>query len=259
MISNLYLNLRRLCLFLAFALIISPLWSQEDAVEPVWESFYITPDNTQLKALSEALSKHNKKYHAEGAHMARVYNVVSGPNIGKLIWQMGPLRFSDLDTRPSKGGHDEDWRDNVMPYVKKMSHGEYWKQDNRFNNTEMLDGDVSKTPILHIRFHEVARGHGYNLDGLLEQITKTVKAMDGDNPWGVYDNQFRQGYTIGRHLATVSFLKNWAEYDDDNNFKKTFMEIHGENSWESFIRGMDDALTNSWDEIWQYNAELSGN
>lgn len=235
------------------------LTAQEETGSRMWESFYITPDNTKLKALGEAMAKHNKKYHAEeGPHQATVYNVVSGPNMGKMIWQMGPLKFAHLDNRPKTGGHDEDWRDNVMPNIKKLSTGEYWKEDAELSNLKMLDDDNAQTPILHIRFHEVSKGHGYNVDHLLDQISETVKAMEGDNPWGVYDNQFRQGYRIGRHLATVSFLKNYAEYDEPSKFKETFVKLHGEDSWQPFIEGMSDAMSNSWDEIWEYNATLSG-
>lgn len=235
------------------------LIAQEESSPRMWESFYITPDNTKLKALGEAMAKHNKKYHGEeGPHQATVYNVVSGPNMGKLIWQMGPLKFAHLDNRPKADGHDEDWRDNVMPNIKKLGTGEYWKEDAELSNLKMLDDANAQAPILHIRFHEVSKDHGYNVDHLLDQISETVKAMDGDNPWGVYDNQFRQGYRIGRHLATVSFLKNYAEYDEPSKFKETFVKLHGEDSWQPFIEGMSDAMSNSWDEIWEYNATLSG-
>lgn len=238
----------------------SEIQAQDDSFTPMWESFYITPDNTKLKELGEALASHNKKYHnEEGPHRAVVYSVVSGPNIGKLVWQMGPLKFSHLDSRPKDDGHHNDWRDNVMPYVKKLSHGEYWKQDVEASNTEGMEGGLDNTPILHIRFHEVAKGHGYSVDHLLKQISETIKAMDGENPWGVYDNQFRQGYRIGRHLATVSFLKNYAEYDEPNTFKETFEKIHGEDAWQPFVRGMQDSMSNSWDEIWEYDPTLSGN
>lgn len=233
------------------------LQAQDEPTYAMWESFYITPDNTKLKALGEAMSKHNKKYHKEGPHSAVVYNVVSGPNIGKMVWQMGPLNFKHLDDRPAAGGHDEDWRDNVMPNVKKLSSGEYWKQDDDVSNTSMLQGETGSYPILHIRFFEVADGHGYQIEHLMDQIGKSVKDMDGENPWGLYDNQFRQG-NIGRHLATVRFHKNWAEYDKDMKFKESFLKLNGEDSWDAFVKGMTTAFTDSWDEIWEYNANLSG-
>jgi len=232
--------------------------AQDDSSYAMWESIMLTPDNTQLKVLGENMRKHNQTYHSEGVHQASVYNITSGPNSGKLLWIMGPLTFTDLDTRPAVGGHDEDWRDNVMPYIKKLGSIEYWKQDDKNSNTAMLDGDNSKYPIQHIRYFEVARDHGYSVDNLLKQIGETVKAMDGINPWGVYDNQFRQGYDIGRHIATVGFNANWAEYDKDENFKEAFLKLHGENSWDAFTEGMADSFHNSWDEIWVYNANMSG-
>lgn len=232
--------------------------AQDDSYT-MFESLMLTPDNTKLKALGEAMSKHNKKYHATGPYLARVYNISTGPNAGKLVWEMGPLKFSDLDGRPSKGGHDEDWRDNVMPNIKKMNTVEYWKERSKISNTSMLDPNKVTHPLLYIRYREINKGKGSNITRLLKQISETVKAMDGENPWGVYTNEFQQGYTIGRHIATVGFMKNWAELDDDTNFKETFIKVHGDNSWQAFLDGMDDTFANTWDEIWEYNANLSGN
>lgn len=233
--------------------------AQEDDSYAMWESFYITPDNTKLKALGEAMADHNKKYHNEdGPYRAMVYNVITGPNTGKMVWQMGPLNYSHLDGRPSGDGHDEDWRDNVMPNVKKISNGEYWKQNDEVSNTEMLADGGYEFKILHVRYHEVKKGEGHQVRHLMGQIGAAVKAMEGDNPWGLYINQFRQG-EIGRHMATVGFMKNYAEYDEDNNFKDAFMKANGEDSWQNFIDGMDDTFSNSWDEVWEVNATLSGN
>lgn len=237
---------------------ITNLTAQEESSYAMWESFYLTPDYTKLKVLGEAMSKHNKKYHSEGPYRAVVYNVVTGPNTGKLVWQMGPLNYSHLDARPSKGGHDEDWRDNVMPNIKSMSSGEFWKQNDKVSNTAMMAESEIAYPILHIRFHEIAKGEGHQIKQLMNQIGEAVKAMDGENPWGLYINEFRQGYAVGRHMASVGFYKNWAEYDEDNNFKDTFMKVHGDNSWSAFIDGMEDTFSDSWDEIWQVNTNMSG-
>ena len=49
---------------------VSTLKAQEEASYAMWESFYITPDNTKLKALGESMAKHNKKYHNEGPYKA---------------------------------------------------------------------------------------------------------------------------------------------------------------------------------------------
>lgn len=231
----------------------------DDSSYQMWESIVLTPDNTKLKVLGENMRAHNQKYHAKGsAHEATVYSISTGPNAGKFMWEMGPLTFSDLDTRPAEEGHDEDWRDNIMPYIKKMGTVEYWKQMDKLSNVGLLDDDNSKYPILYLRYFEVAKGHGYTVQNLLKQMSAAVKAMDGENPWGLYSNEFRQGYDIGRHIAWVSFIKNWAEFDIDGNFKDAFMKANGENSWDVYLRGMDDAFSNSWDEIWVYSKELSG-
>ncbi len=237
---------------------IATLKAQEESSYSMWESMYMTPDNTKLKALGEAMSKHNKKYHKEGPYLATVYNVVSGPNIGKLVWQMGPLNYSHLDSRPSKDGHDDDWRDNVMPNVKKLSSGEYWKQNDEISNTSMMaEGDPY--PILHVRFHEINPGQTSQVKHLMSVIGSTVKGMDGVNPWGLYVNEFRQGYKIGRHIASVGFYKNWAEYDKEDTFQDTYEKLHGEDSWQSFIDGLDNTFSDSWDEIWERNDAMSGN
>ncbi|WP_250437112.1 hypothetical protein [Hanstruepera flava] len=235
---------------------VSNLFSQEDDSYVMWESFMLTPDNTQLKVLSENMRKHNETYHNEGAFNATVFNIVSGPNSGKIVWMMGPMQFKHNDSRPSDDAHDNDWRDNVMPYVKKMHSIEYWSQDDKLSNTGMLDGDASKYPLLFVRYHEVEDG-AYSVNDFFTKVSSTIKEMEGDNPWGLYYNEFRQG-DLGRHIASVGFFKNWTEFDDDNNFKETFLKLHGENSWDNFLRMGESTFSNSWDEIWNYNKHLSG-
>ena len=51
----------------------------------MWEDMMFTPDNAHLKVLSENIRKHNQKYHKSGVYKATVYNIVTGPNAGKII------------------------------------------------------------------------------------------------------------------------------------------------------------------------------
>lgn len=243
------------------ALLVAGVSFAQDAEEPnrIFETIILTPDYEDLKTLGENLRKHNQTYHAAGTkHAAVVYNISSGPNAGKIVWSMGPITYADLDDRPAAGGHDEDWRDSVMPYIESMETAEYWSTNTKLSNLDMLDGDISKTPLLYIRYHNVAAGEGHQVGDLLEKMSEAVKGMEGDNPFGFYANDFRQGYAIGRHIATVSFMKNWAELDEDWKFKEAFEKVHGEGQWMSYVNGMDDAFSDSWDEIWSYNKELSG-
>ncbi len=232
--------------------------AQDDSKDySMWESIMLTPDNTKLKVLSDNMRKHNQTYHKEGPYKATVYGIGSGPNAGKIVWEMGPMMYSHNDTRPGENGHDEDWRDNVMPYIKKMNTIEYWRQDDELSNTSMLDGDDSKYPILFIRYGEIEDGHSSSVKPFYKMVSETIKAMDGVNPWGVYYNEFRQG-DLGRHVATVGFYKNWTEFDEDENFKETFEKVHGKDNWRAFLDMADRTFSNSWDEIWNYNAHMSG-
>lgn len=233
--------------------------AQEDSKDyAMWESIMLTPNNAKLKVLSDNMRAHNAKYHKEGAYNATVYNIISGPHSGNIIWMMGPMMFKHNDSRPSEGGHDEDWRDNVMSHIKKMHSIEYWKQDDKLSNTSMLEGKNDTYPLQFIRYHEIEKGESASSVGVfLEMVSSTIKAMDGENPWGVYWNEFRQG-DLGRHLATVGFMKNWTEMDDDNDFKGTFEKVHGKGKWEAFLDLGDRLFSNTWDEMWSYNAYMSG-
>lgn len=230
---------------------------EEDKSYTMWEDIMLTPDNKNLKVLGDNMRKHNQEYHKEGAYKATVYNIASGPNAGSIIWEMGPMNYHHNDTRPSEGGHDEDWRDNVMPYIKKIQTIEYWKADKELNNTSMLDGDNSKYPVYFVRYYEVADGPTPGIKTFFERISKTVKALDGVNPWGVYYNEFRQG-DLGRHIATFSFSPDWKDFDRDVNWVETFKKANGENSWQNQLDLYDASFKNTWDEIWSYNAYMSG-
>lgn len=233
------------------------LSAQDESKDYVLESVLMTPDYKNLKTLGENMRAHNAKYHKDGPHQAAVYNISTGPNAGSFVWMMGPTTYTHLDKRPSEDGHDEDWRDNVMPFIKKIHTVEFWKMDTKLSNMSTMDGDNSKHPVIFVRYHEIKEGKGALSFSFLEMVSKTIKGMDGDNPWGVYWNEFRQG-DLGRHLATVGFLKNWAEMDEDNDFKTTFEKVHGKGKWDAFLDLGDEVFSNSWDEIWSYNAHMSG-
>ena len=169
---------------------------------------------------------------------------------------MGSMMLKHNDNRPGANGHDEDWRDNVMPYIKKIHTIEYWSQDDEKSNTSMLGPD-NLYPIMYIRYFEVSDDHDFSMDNHFKQVSETIKSMQGDNPWGLYYNAFRQG-DLGRHVATVGFMKKWAEMDEDRKFKAAHAKLYGEDSWDAFTETAAKTFTNSWDEIWEYNKYLSG-
>jgi len=233
--------------------------AQNDDSYAMWENIMLTPDNTKLKALGDAMRAHNQKYHAEGVYEATVFNISSGPNAGNLIWSMGPVMFKHMDARPGEGGHDEDWRDNVMPNIKKTQTVEYWGEfDSDIQNTSILDPNTVTHPIFFVRIYEIVPGQGFNLGRFFENVSKAVKALDGENPWGVYDNQFIQGRDIGRHIAEISFYKDWADFDTNRSFRAAYEKVHGANSWQGHVNMRNATFHNRWDEVWVYNKKMSG-
>ncbi|SEQ82679.1 hypothetical protein SAMN05421824_2418 [Hyunsoonleella jejuensis] len=256
MIRSTFSFLVMVCLVFSASLSLS---AQDESKDNVLESIMMTPDYKDLKTLGENMRAHNAKYHKDGPYKARVYNISTGPNAGSFVWMMGPTTYTHLDKRPTNDGHDEDWRDNVMPFIKKIHTVEFWKMDNELSNMSMMDGDDAKHPVIFVRYHEIKDGEIPGAFSFLEYVSKTLKAMEGGkNPWGVYVNEFRQG-DLGRHIATVGFLKNWAEMDEEGeNFKDVFEKTHGANKWQFFLDLGDRSFSNSWDEIWSYNAYMSG-
>ena len=231
--------------------------AQDDSKDyKMWEDIMLTPDNTKLKVLQENMRKHNITYHKDGPTKSTVYNISSGPNAGNIIWEMGPMMFKHNDMRPGEGAHDADWRDNVMPYIKKVQTIEYWTADKELNNTDMIE-KMSQYPISFVRYYEVVDGPAPGVKTFFERVSKTVKALDGVHPWGVYYNEFRQG-NLGRHIATFSFSPNWTEFDKDVNFVETFNKVNGKNSWQNQLDLYQVTFKNTWDEIWMYNAYMSG-
>ncbi len=78
----------------------------------------LEPNLDQITLFEKNLAEHNKKYHSEGFMKAEVWKVLSATNSGQYALWMGPLTFSDFDTREEIKGHDADWNDNVLALCK---------------------------------------------------------------------------------------------------------------------------------------------
>ena len=240
-------------LYLLLAALAPFVISAQDDGYTMYESIILEPDLENVAALSEGLAEHNKTYHSEAPYQAMVWDISTGPNAGKMIWMMGPCTYSDLDNRPS-GEHDDHWAQKVVVNLEGMSHGEYWKRNNDLSIT-----DGNPRPILAVRFLELNPGQGYRLQGMLGKVSEALKAADDVNSWSVYINEFQQGTRIGRHVALVRGINSWAEFDESDTFRENFEAHHGEGSWDPFMREWNDVISDSWDEIWTYNAKLSSN
>lgn len=65
-------------------------------------------------------------------------------------------------------------------------------------------------------------------------------------------------WSMGLHVTSLSYFDNWKEFDEDNNFRKVFEEIYGDNSWLGFMDQADTIFEDTYDEMWIHVPELSG-
>lgn len=245
-------------LFGIFVMLCTGLFAQTENTDEgvIFETIILTPDYEEIATLAANLEAHNKEFHAAGTpYEAYVYNITTGPNAGKMVWMMGPFsNWADLDNRPGGEAHDENWMTTVVPYLENIEHGEYWKRENDIS----LASTGKQYPLMFVRYHNISKTEGYRFNPLLQKISAVIKAMDEPVSWSVYDNLLRQGYTTGRHMAMVRGMKSWADLDESWPFMETFKELYGEAEWNAFLKEMEVVSTNSWDEIWTFNAKLSG-
>ena len=162
----------------------------------------------------------------------------------------GPLKFADLDS-PLGADHDEHWAESVMPYIKNIKTLEYWRRLDKISNVM-----ENPSPKIYVRMFKINKGQSYRTNEMFGKVNEAIKHMDGDNPWAVWSNLFLQG-DMGRHIAAVSGFNNWAWIDEDDNFRKHYTEVHGENSWIPFINMQREIIEDSYDQIWVLDTELS--
>ncbi|MDH3652201.1 MAG: hypothetical protein OEQ53_21110, partial [Saprospiraceae bacterium] len=187
---------------------------------------------------------------------AIVWQVSSGPNSGKLVWMMGPCTFTDLDDRPAGDDHSSDWRDNVMSLMEDIGPIEYWRR----NDDLSIVVDGPPKPIVRVRFSNVIRGQSHRVNGMFGKIRDAIKEMEGENTWGVYLNEFQQGYETGRHFATSTGMDSWSELDEGSGteFSEAYIKAHGAGAWSTFNQELREVFSNTWDEYWVIRPDLSG-
>jgi hypothetical protein len=226
--------------------------SAQDDGYTMYESVRMQPNNTDLAGLKKAMSEHNKTYHNADPYTAVVWHVSTGPDIGNIVWMMGPCTYTDLDSRPS-GEHDVHWASQVLPHIKYSKNGEYWKRDD-----DLSYKAGTQTPMVQISYLEIREGEGDRIQGILKKVSDAVKAADDGRPWSVYYNEFRQGWKIGRHIALVSGVGSWSVFDEPDTFREDYEKHHGENTWNAFTREWNDVFADGWDEIWTLSTDMSG-
>lgn len=209
----------------------------------VFETTYLKPKSDKLKELGEKMKAHNQKYHAEAPYEASAWQVLTGERSGYMAWMMGPFTFADLDSRPSEGGHDDDWMGGVMPLVHGLKDGGYWKMmtDYTYMPSEDFVGKV-----MRVRSLDIKRGKWDEFLHIMTMIMKVYNEKNLGNSVSLLDNWSNDGEV---DAVIVWHYENYAYFDSDLDFPKKYEEVHGDNSWHQFIEAMDEIVIDTSDEL----------
>ena len=190
-----------------------------------------------------AVKTHNEKYHKEGKYAASLYAVSTGNEAGWYVWAMGPITFTDLDSRPGKGDHIKDWQKNVAPYVADYGRVEYWRWSESLSNWKESD-----EKMINLWWVDIERGEYYRFKSFMKKVVPIFK--DKDDEMNVYNSAFNQG--DGRDVAMVWPMENWASMDvEDWNMKEEYDKMYGEGSWDNALEEWEDFVAGMVSEVWR--------
>jgi hypothetical protein len=140
---------------LLFVLLFLPLiaFGQEQP-QDLFETVNIHVKKGQEKALEAAVKAHNAKFHPEdGNFHARLFYNINGPSGGTYSWIMGPTSWTAMDSRPTDGDHDADWK-KVTALVDKFDSPHYWKYSPKLSS----DGGNASPAKRLIWIYDIKRG-----------------------------------------------------------------------------------------------------
>ncbi|NOX86967.1 MAG: hypothetical protein GXO86_13575 [Chlorobi bacterium] len=241
-------------LFLALAALTATSSAQEKENYMMFENTRLVVKTDKYKEFGDAVSKHNKKYHAEGPFHANVWLVSVGANAGQFVWSMGPATYTDLDSRPNGKDHTEDWTQNVMPNVKHVVETNFWKNDKKLSYNPDPENRVSSK--LSIRVFDLNDWQGYRFKELMQKVVKVYNEKKYDWTLNTYWSEF--DVNTDEDVAVVWGFEKWAWFDKDPQFKKDFEEVNGEGSWENFMEELRGTIRGTKDEVWELIPEMSG-
>jgi hypothetical protein len=217
----------------------------------IYETIYLNPKTESLKDLGERMKAHNQKYHATPPYNASVWRVLTGERSGDMLWIMGPFTFADLDSRPSAGGHDDDWSGKVLPLTHGMHDGYYWKLIPEFAYNPYED---YRGKVMRVRTLDIKPGKMDEFRREMSLIFEVVNENKLDNSFSIFNNMANDGE---RDVALVWQFENYAYMDRDNEFSKKYEAMHGDNSWNHFQEAMRDIVENGSDELLEVIPEMS--
>jgi hypothetical protein len=241
-------------LLMAFLAFSTCSFAQEDESYTMFDNTRIVVKTDKINEFGAAMAEHNKKYHNDGPYHANVWSVTVGENAGDFIWSMGPCTFTELDGSPDGEDHLKDWVSNVMPNVERLNGSNMWRLDTK--HSYILDDDGEGSSKLSISVFDIKDDQAYRFKDILDRVLKVYKEKDYKYSFTTYWPQFTTNSE--EDVAIVSGFDKWARFDEDRNFKKDFIEVNGEGSWDNFLKDLRGTINGSKDEVWVLVKELSG-
>lgn len=230
-------------LSLLFVVIAGIAYAQDNDYT-MYKTLTIEPDNKNIDKFGGNLRYHNETYHNTGPYSATVWSIASGPDVGKYVWAVGPLKYSDINIQLGEK-HDEHWNKKVMPYIKNLGSLEYWKKNDKLSNN--IEPTTSK---VFITTYKLNKGQSYKVIEYFSLMQKVMNEINEGNPWLVFSNEFWQG-NLGRHFFSISGFEDWSWLErQEDLFKKKIIELNGENAWGEFLQLKSEIFEDTYDQIW---------
>ena len=196
--------MKRLSLVL-IALLFTASFSFSQKSYTMFENTYLFVKSGMEEEFAKAMAEHNQKYHADGPYHTNMWMVTGGIYSGAVVNSMGPLTFTDLDSRPDSKEHNEDWMGNVMPYVEKVGETGYWKRSDK-NSYQAADTMNSK---ILITIYDIEHWQTYRFKDVVKNVAEVYKSEESDHSFSLYFPAFDMAH--GRDAATVWGFNEYSE------------------------------------------------
>ena len=119
----------------------------------------------------------------------------------------------------------------------------------------LIVAQQNESILLNLSEITVKPGHNAQFIQGVKAWKECYLENNGEDKW----NMWKRVQGEGNVYTMTSVMANWAEMDEERgNFRKTFDEVNGKENWELFQDLGRNSFSNSWDEIWNYNAYMSG-
>ena len=223
-------------LVIIFACLIVQAQAQGD---PMFEFVTMTPKDGMSDELISRMKSHNDTYHKESPYGARVYMVNTGVQSGNIIWVMGPTTWTDMEKRPAKGPHDDDWK-HVEDLVENQVNVEYFRFEPGLSNFSK-DFDIKN---IWVRFTDLKQWQGYRYRALLEKLQKVFAEKMPDQQRGIYWNTMGNSRD-GRDIMTALFHDGLDWMDENREVSQKYEEVYGNGSWRRFMSEVEDIVEGS--------------